>query len=137
VGVIDHLDAEYKEKAASMLYLLETGNGGSAGLLRNAALNLFVTGECYLVREPSKWTTGEPEKYQIRSIDEIVATPSLRKKGRGNAPSKSGWSIKPSRDATIDDPLVFGCEAPEIFDECTIALAESSRAILPGGRISP
>ena len=41
------------------------------------------------------------------------------------------------RDATIDDPLVFGCEAPEIFDECTIALAESSRAILPGGRISP
>ena len=41
------------------------------------------------------------------------------------------------RDATIDDPLVFGCEAPEIFDKCTIALAESSRAILPGGRISP
>jgi hypothetical protein len=41
------------------------------------------------------------------------------------------------RDATIDDPLVFGCDAPEIFDECTIALAESSRAILPGGRISP
>ena len=41
------------------------------------------------------------------------------------------------RDATIDDPLVFGCEAPEIFNECTIALAESSRAILPGGRISP
>jgi hypothetical protein len=41
------------------------------------------------------------------------------------------------RDATIDDPLVFGCEAPEIFYECTIALAESSRAILPGARISP
>jgi hypothetical protein len=41
------------------------------------------------------------------------------------------------RGATIDDPLVFGCEAPEIFDECTIALAESSRAIGPGGRISP
>lgn len=109
IGVIDHLDSEYKEKASSMLYLLETGNGGTAGLLRSAALNLFVAGECYLVREPSKWTTGEPEKYQIRSIDEIVATPALRKKGRGNAPSKSGWSIKPSRDAHQDEYI----EIPE------------------------
>jgi hypothetical protein len=103
VAVIDHLDADYKEKAASMLYLLETGNGGTAGLLRSAALNLFITGECYLVREPAKWTTGDPEKYQIRSIDEIVATPALRKKGRGNVAPKSGWSIKPSRDAHIDE----------------------------------
>lgn len=103
VAVIDHLDDEYKEKAASMLYLLETGNGGTAGLLRNAALNLFVAGECYLVREPSKWSTGDPDRYQIRSVDEVVATPALRKKGRGNSIPKSGWSIKPTRDATQDE----------------------------------
>jgi hypothetical protein len=109
VQVIDHLDEEFKEKASSMLYLLETGNGGTAGLLRSAALNLFVAGECYLVREPAKWTTGEPEKYQIRSIDEIVATPALKKRGRGNAAPKSGWSIKPSRDAKQDEYI----EIPE------------------------
>lgn len=90
IDVIEHLDDDYKEKANASLYLLESGNGGTSGVLKDAALNLFVVGECYLVKEPSRFSTGEPEKWQIRSVDEIV------KKAKGK---DSILCIKPRRDS--------------------------------------
>jgi hypothetical protein len=68
------LDPEFVQQANDILYMLESGNGGTAGLLRTAGLNLFVAGECWLVREPARYSTGEPDRYQIRSVEEITAT---------------------------------------------------------------
>jgi hypothetical protein len=89
ISHVEKLDAEFEQQAQDILYLLESGNGGTAGLLRNAALNMFITGECWLVNEPQRFSTGEPSKYQIRSVEEITAT------GGRNAQV----SIKPRRDA--------------------------------------
>lgn len=93
IGAVEKLDSEFAEQAEDILYLLESGNGGTAGILRTAALNLFVTGECWLVREPARFTTGEPDKYQIRSVEEILSLT-----GR-----KSQVVIKPRRDAKPAD----------------------------------
>lgn len=86
---VEKLDPDFVEVAEDILYLLESGNGGTSGLLRSAALNMFVTGECWLVNEPARFSTGEPSKYQIRSTEEIVATT-----GRN-----ATVAIKPRRDA--------------------------------------
>lgn len=72
---------EYAEVAEAILHFLESGDGGSSGLLRDAALNLFIAGEFYLVREPANFLKGIPEKWQIRSIDEIVVEAKGRSKG--------------------------------------------------------
>jgi hypothetical protein len=70
---VKKLDEDFAQQSEDILYLLESGNGGTGGLLRTAALNLFIAGECWLVREPARFTTGEPEKYQIRSVEELLA----------------------------------------------------------------
>jgi hypothetical protein len=91
IDTIAKLDPEFVQDADDTLYLLESGNGGTSGLLRSAALNMFVTGECWLVNEPARFTTGEPSKFQIRSVQEIVGTKD------GNV------AIKPRRDAKPAD----------------------------------
>lgn len=93
ISTLDSIDPDLKEKAQSSLYLLETGTGGTSGLLRSIALGLFVAGECYLVKEPSKFSTNEPEKWQIRSVNEIVATTG----------KNATVAIKPRRDAKVSD----------------------------------
>ena len=52
---------------------LNSAYGGQPGLLKDAALNLSVTGECYLVQMPARKGTGDPESWDIRSIDEVIA----------------------------------------------------------------
>jgi hypothetical protein len=89
---VDKIDDAFKQQAEDILYMLESGNGGTAGLLRNAALNLFVAGECWLVNEPARFSTGEPSKFQIRSVQEIVTV------GRN-----SQVAIKPRRDSKPAD----------------------------------
>ena len=42
-----------------------------SGLLRDAALNLSVTGECYLVQMPERQGHQIPESWDIRSTDEL------------------------------------------------------------------
>lgn len=73
--------AEYAAIAEAILHLLESGDGGASGLLRDAALNMFIAGEYYLVREPAQFLKGIPEKWQVRSIDEIVVEAKGRNKG--------------------------------------------------------
>ncbi|UDL16763.1 portal protein [Arthrobacter phage Atuin] len=86
---VEGLDEAFVKTVEDTLWWLESGNGGTSGLLRTAALNMFVTGECYLVREPARFSSGEGEKWQIRSIDEIASTT-----GRN-----SQVVIKPRRDS--------------------------------------
>lgn len=91
---------EFKKDAQGIINLLESGTGGIAGLLRSAALNLFLVGECYLVYEPARFSTKETMKYQIRSTNEITAV-----QGRN-----SSVVIKPRRDSKPADyiPLPDG-----------------------------
>lgn len=69
----DIVSPEVKELSVGALDRLRTGSGGIAGTLRDAMLNLFVAGECYLIREPVRNSFGQTvgEAWQIRSIDEI------------------------------------------------------------------
>lgn len=89
IETVKKLDPDFTQQAEDILYLLESGNGGTAGLLRSAALNMFISGECWLVNEPARFSTGEPSKYQIRSVEEVTTT-----SGRN-----AQVSIKPRRDA--------------------------------------
>lgn len=65
------IDERLSQAAERALERLDSAYGGQAGLLRDAALNLSVTGECYLVQMPSRPGTGIPESWDIRSVDEV------------------------------------------------------------------
>jgi hypothetical protein len=62
--------------AIAAIARLDSAFGGQPGLLRDAALNLCVTGECYLVQIPATaphllGTPYQPESWDIRSTDEL------------------------------------------------------------------
>ena len=71
-SVIDDRLAQAAERA---LNRLDSAYGGQAGLLRDAALNLSVAGECYLVQMPERMGHGIPESWDIKSIDEVIGNP--------------------------------------------------------------
>lgn len=50
---------------------LSSAYGGQPGLLKDAALNLQVTGECYLVQIPERIGSQLPETWDMRSTDEL------------------------------------------------------------------
>lgn len=82
----DKVDPELADAARRALERLDSAFGGQAGLLRDAALNLSVAGECYLVQVPERPGQGLPESWDIRSVDE------LRVDAKGN------YAIYPRRD---------------------------------------
>ena len=65
-------DEDLARAAERAIQRLESAYGGQAGLLRDAALNLSVTGECYLIQMPALQGTGKPESWDIRSVDELT-----------------------------------------------------------------
>ena len=67
-----HLDNSLVGAAERALSRLDSAYGGQAGLLRDAALNLLVAGECYLVQMPAKVGSGIAESWDIRSVDELT-----------------------------------------------------------------
>lgn len=67
----DFIDARLASAAERALVRLDSAYGGQAGLLKDAALNLSVAGECYLVQMPERKGTGIPESWDIRSVDEL------------------------------------------------------------------
>lgn len=74
IRAVEGLDEDVKKATADCLRLLGTGSGGLSGLLRDASMNLFITGECYIVKQPADIMKNTPENWQIRSVDEIVTT---------------------------------------------------------------
>ena len=84
----DKISPELSAAAERALQRLDSAYGGQAGLLRDAALNLSVTGECYLVQMPARIGTGYPESWDIRSVDELSMD------GKGN------YQIRPRHDST-------------------------------------
>lgn len=71
-GLIDERLASAAERA---LGRLNSAYGGQAGLLRDAALNLSVAGECYLIQMPPRPAYNLPESWDIRSVDEVTTDP--------------------------------------------------------------
>lgn len=70
------VDPALADSAERALSRLDTAFGGQAGILRDAALNLSVTGECFLVQEPRRMDPDRigswiPETWNIRSVDEL------------------------------------------------------------------
>lgn len=65
------IDKNLANAAERALARLDSAYGGLPGLLRDAALNLSVAGECYLVQMPERKGSGIPETWDIRSVDEI------------------------------------------------------------------
>lgn len=91
---LDGIDPELQKDAIDVLYALESGNGGTSGFLRSAALNLFIVGEFYLVKEPPR-NAYSTDRWQVRSVDEIIIA-------QGNGRS-SGVSLKPSKSSQPKD----------------------------------
>jgi hypothetical protein len=82
------VDPQLASAAQRALSRLDSAYGGQAGLLKDAALNLQVTGECYLVQVPERIGSGLPESWDIRSVDELQVD------ARGN------YMINPIRDVS-------------------------------------
>jgi hypothetical protein len=80
------IDERLGAAAERALSRLDSAYGGQPGLLRDAALNLSVTGECYLVHMPERKGTGISESWDIRSVDEVQID------------SKNKYGIAPRRD---------------------------------------
>lgn len=100
---IDEASDELKSRAREALHLLASGNGGIPGVLRDAALNLFVAGECYLVREPAQ--PGDSfgiDTWQIRSVREIVVS------SEGGVSIKGRRSTKPANLVKLPRTAYFG-----------------------------
>lgn len=70
----DKIQPDLAEAAERALRRLNSAYGGQAGLLRDAALNLSVAGECYLVQVPATEGTRREESWDIRSVDELKVT---------------------------------------------------------------
>jgi len=65
------VSADLSAASQRALDRLDSAYGGQAGLLKDAALNLQVTGECYLVQIPERLGSQIPETWDVRSTDEL------------------------------------------------------------------
>ena len=86
VTLVDNMNRELANASERALARLDSAYGGQAGLLRDCALNLSVTGECYLVQMPAQVGSGFPESWDIRSTDEL------------NVDTKGQYIISPRRE---------------------------------------
>ena len=68
----DSVEARLASAAERAIARLDSAYGGQPGLLRDAALNILVCGECYLVQMPERPGNGIPESWDIRSVDELL-----------------------------------------------------------------
>jgi hypothetical protein len=84
----DIIDKRLASAAERAIVRLDSAYGGQAGLLRDAALNLAVSGECYLVQIPERRGQGLPETWDIRSVDEVQVD------------QKGAYTIIPRREAS-------------------------------------
>jgi hypothetical protein len=86
IDAVTQVDGRLAAAAQRALDRLSSAYGGQPGLLKDAALNIQVAGECYLVQIPERVGSGLPETWDIRSVDELQVD------SRGN------YIINPRRD---------------------------------------
>jgi hypothetical protein len=95
IDAVEKVDERLAAAAQRALERLDSAFGGQAGLLKDAALNLQVTGECYLVQMPERKGSGLPESWDIRSVDELQID------------SKGNFIINPNRDIGGGNTTMF------------------------------
>lgn len=104
------IDPNLADAAERALRRLESAFGGQAGLLRDAALNLSVAGECYLVHVPAALRADRKESWDIRSVDEVsvdrdgswVITPSQNlANGQGMAGRKQSETLRLNKNEFV------------------------------------
>lgn len=86
IDSVAKVDTRLAQAATRALERLSSAYGGQPGLLKDSALNIQVTGECYLVQIPERLGSGLPETWDIRSTDELQVD------------SKGNYVINPRRD---------------------------------------
>ena len=89
------IDPRLAAAAERALSRLDSAYGGQAGLLRDAALNLSVAGECYLVQMPAKPGHNIPESWDIKSVDELMAD------------SKGGYNVVGRREQSSSQGSMY------------------------------
>lgn len=85
------VDPRLAAAAERALARLDSAYGGQAGMLRDAALNISVAGECYLVQMPARPGTGLAESWDVRSVDEVMLD------------ARGTYTIAPRRELTGSD----------------------------------
>ena len=105
----DTVSPELKKAAVETLRKLSYGPGGIPGVLRDAALTLFIAGECFLTREPVPMGTLGPQQdvWQIRSVNEIVY-----RDGKGGV---KNVYVKASRSDTEGEMIHLGQDGYDAY----------------------
>lgn len=70
----DEIDEATASKVSQVLARMTSMRGGQGAILRDAAINFSVAGECYLVQTPARLGSGTPESWDIKSVDEVKVT---------------------------------------------------------------
>lgn len=90
---VKELDKDLVNATSGALRLLSTNTGGTSGFLKDMAINLFITGECYLVQQPAKIGKPGSEIWQIVSTDELIQTQTVA------GSNEAKVALKPRRNA--------------------------------------
>lgn len=69
---INDISEELKEAARKAVDMLGSGPGGVSGLLRDAAINIFIAGEFYLIQHRAPAGSYQGDYWKIHSVDEVV-----------------------------------------------------------------
>lgn len=95
---VEDLAEQFVEACQLALERVTSTTGGVTAMLHDAALNLCVAGECYLVQIPERIGSGEPETWDIKSVDEVVVSPDgkVRLKQRADARLSDQIELPPS-----------------------------------------
>jgi len=149
VSKAENIDPRLAAASERALERLSSAYGGQAGLLRDAALNLSVTGECYLVQIPERPGTGLPETWDIKSTDELItdARGNFSVIGRREQNSTSGSGMTPvGKGISLTDRSFVGRiwrSHPRYSDEADsslrglldLCLAEGTLVFTPKGAV--
>jgi hypothetical protein len=149
VSKAENIDPRLASASERALERLNSAYGGQAGLLRDAALNLSVTGECYLVQIPERPGTGLPETWDIKSTDELItdARGNFSVIGRREQNSTSGSGMTPvGKGISLTDRSFVGRiwrSHPRFSDEADsslrglldLCLAEGTLVYTPKGAV--
>ena len=90
LATVSDMSEAVKKDAYAATALLGSGPGGIPSLLRDAAMNIFIAGEFYLVQHRANPEFHTPEQWQVHSVSEVV----VPRKG-----SKDPVYVKPYKDA--------------------------------------
>lgn len=93
----EHIPEEFAEEIVQVLSELGgSGDVGISGIIRDFFLNMFITGECWLIQEEKSHVWGTETRWTIRSVDEIISLPGAKK-------DKPKFGIKKTRSSSDNE----------------------------------